>query len=82
MRAGGGIVCPADDACSQQVALHDCLLLEHVMWSRPEQAPTLRAWLLVRALPEVHDVDLDADLDAAYFEACRGLVEARTPLPC
>lgn len=29
----------------------------------------LRAWLLARALPEVQDVDLDADLDAAYLEA-------------
>ena len=53
------------------VELHDCLLLEHVMWQRPEDAPALRQWLLVRALPQpgARDVDLSAGLDSAYREA-------------
>jgi MoxR-like ATPase len=54
-----------------EVALHDCLLLEHVMWSRPEEAPALREWLLARALPHSVDAeDLNAALDAAYLEVC------------
>jgi MoxR-like ATPase len=54
-----------------EVALHDCLLLEHVMWSRPEEAPALREWLLARALPHTADAeDLNAALDAAYLEVC------------
>jgi len=56
-----------------EVALHDCLLLEHVMWSRPEQAPALREWLLQHALPKPAVVtgDLDAAMDDAFLELCR-----------
>jgi MoxR-like ATPase len=51
-----------------EVALHDCLLLEHVMWSRPEQAPVVRDWLLAHALPDACDADISVQLDAAYLE--------------
>ena len=56
-----------------EVALHDCLLLEHVMWARPEQAPALREWLLEHALPKpaVVTADLSAAMDATFLELCR-----------
>ena len=56
-----------------EVALYDCLLLEHVMWSRPEQAPILREWLLEHALPKPAVVadSLSAAMDEAFLELCR-----------
>jgi hypothetical protein len=43
------------------------------MWSRPEQAPALREWLLEHALPKPAVVtgDLNAALDEAFLELCR-----------
>jgi len=56
-----------------EVAMHDCLLLEHVMWSRPEQAPVLRDWLLQHALPRPAVVanDLSAAMEEIFLELCR-----------
>ena len=56
-----------------EVALHDCLLLEHVMWSRPEQAPALRDWLLEHTLPKPAVVSdkLNVTMDDAFLELCR-----------
>ncbi len=70
-----------------EVALHDCLLLEHVMWSRPEQAPVVRDWLLAHALPDACDADISVQLDAAYLEvrldhlACLHTLPPQADLP-
>ena len=62
----------AHAAGSSQVRLHDCLLLEHVMWARPEQAAPLRDWLLARVAPgedaQACSERYDAQLNVAFRE--------------
>ena len=55
-----------------QVNELDCLLLQHVLWQRPEERPRLREWLLKR-------VAKDASSQQARGRG--GDPRARTPRP-
>jgi MoxR-like ATPase len=60
----------------RQVTLQDCLLLEHVLWSHPDHASVVRAWLVDRITPAADGAAVDGaagdgQLDTIFAELCR-----------
>jgi MoxR-like ATPase len=64
----------------QRVIPQDCLLLEHVLWSHPDQAASIRAWLVDRtsAAGQPHaggqvtpEDAMSVELDTIFADTCR-----------
>lgn len=49
----------------------DVLLLQHVVWQRPEEAPRIRDWLLERVSQTIGTQQLQYVLAGLYGRACR-----------
>lgn len=49
----------------------DTLLLQHVVWQRPEEAPRIRDWLLERVSQTIGTQQLQYVLAGLYGRACR-----------
>ena len=62
----------------QRVTPQDCLLLEHVLWSHPDQAASIRAWLVDRTSAVgqppagvAPEDAMTAELDSIFADTCR-----------
>ena len=64
----------------RHVTPQDCLLLEHVLWSHPDHAPSIRAWLVDRTSAAgqpppgsavAPEEAMGVELDALFADICR-----------
>lgn len=53
------------------MSVFDTLLLQHVVWQRPEEAARIREWLLVRISQNLGIEQVKYMLSGLYGRACR-----------
>ena len=56
---------------------YDALLLQHVLWQRPEEAERIREWLLQRIVKDRGTQQVQYLLSGLYARACRAQGEAQ-----
>ena len=56
---------------------YDTLLLQHVLWQRPEEAERVRDWLLQRIAKDRGTQQVQYLLSGLYARACRAQGEAQ-----
>jgi MoxR-like ATPase len=59
-----------------KVSEYDCLLLEHILWQKPEHAPRIADWLLEQLSADDGNKQIEFLLSGLFARTCKALGSA------